>query len=354
MYYIPQIDYLINLDEEQTISNLLQLGMQSLVETHCETILSELLDMSPFDLYKHLSTPVNKEIVKLYWLKLTLVALGSICNNSKLDIINSINFCGNKFIINKSVLTPHLQTQEITYATIGYIKELFAREPELNALDMCCGSGVIGLSIKNAIKKINMTSVDICKDALEILQLNAENLGLSLTSIQSDLFSKLNENYNIITANPPYLSNIRSIPLAIQNLVDYVANDIIWFQGTLDGEPSISMIAEENEFKYYHDITKKLDTYLKPRGLAVLEFSGKSQQKEVNNIIKSNLNEAEIYYLHSSKKASPRAAFIFRGVSTKEINQATPKALKLIPNIQTPIGTTRFNIGQPSINKLKN
>lgn len=57
MHYIPGIDSSLDLDEEQTISNLLKLGMLSLVETHCEAILSELLDMSPFDLYKNLSSP---------------------------------------------------------------------------------------------------------------------------------------------------------------------------------------------------------------------------------------------------------------------------------------------------------
>lgn len=354
MNYIPGIDSPMDLDEEQTISNLLKLGMQSLVETHCETILSELLDMSPFDLYKHLSTPVNKEIARTYWLKLSLIALSSVCNDSKLDIINSINFCGNQFLINENVLTPHLQTQEITYVTIGYIQELFGRERVLSALDMCCGSGAIGLSIKNAIKKIDMTLADISEDALEVLQLNAENLGISVTSIQSDLFSKISGKYDIITANPPYLTSISNIPPQVQNLVNRGCNDVIWFQGILGGEPSIAMIAEENGFKYYRQIIEKLDDHLNQRGLVVLEFGGESQQKEVDNIIKSNLHEVEVYYLYSSKEASPRAAFIFRSVTTKEIEQATPKVLKLIPKIQTAIGKSRFNIGHPSINKLEN
>lgn len=352
MRYIPLIDSPLDLDEEQTISNLLKLGMQSLVETHCETILSQLLDMSPFDLYKNLNMPVNNKIARDYWLKVSLIALGSVCNNSKLDIINSINFCGDQFIINENVLTPHLQSQEITYATIGYIKELFEKEQSLSALDMCCGSGVIGLSIKNAVKQIDMTAADISKDALEVLQLNAKNLGISVTSIQSDLFSEISGKYNIITCNPSYLSNISNIPAEVQNLINCGSRDVIWFQGILGGEPLISMIAEEKGLKYYYNIIETIDDYLKEKGLVVLEFGGENQQKEINSIIEGNLHEAEIYYLYSSKGASPRAAFIFRGVSTKEIEKVTPKVLKLIPKIQTPTGKSRFNIVEPSINKL--
>lgn len=349
MRYIPGIDYSLDLDEGQTISNLLKLGMQSLVETQCETILNELLDKTPFELYKNLNIPISNEIAREYWLRLSLIALSSVCNNNKLDIINSINFCGNQLLINENVLTPHLQTQEITYATIGYIKELFDCEQALNALDMCCGCGAIGLSIKNAIKEIDMTSADISEDALEVLRLNAKKIGVAVTAIQSDMFNKINGKYDIITANPPYLSNINNIPFEIQNLINCGFNDLIWFQGILSGEPLIATVAEENGFKYYYEIIKNMDNYLKEKSLVVLEFGGETQHKEVNDIIMSNLSEAEIFYLYSSKKASPRAAFIFRGFSSNVIEQATPNALKLIPKIETPMGKLRFNIGQPNI-----
>ncbi len=354
MHYIPGKSSPLDLDEEQTISNLLKLGMLSLVETQCETILSELLDMSPFDLYKNLSISVNEEIAKKYWQKLSLVALSSVFNESKLDIINSMNFCGNQLIINEDVLTPHLQTQEITYATIGYIKELFVEEQELNALDMCCGCGAIGLSIKNAIKQINMTSVDISEEALEILKANARKLGISVTPIQSDLFSEVSGKYDIIVSNPPYLSNISNIPSEIQNMINRGYKDVMWFQGNLSGEPSLAMLAEENGLKFYYQIIEKLDDYLNQKGLAVLEFGGVSQQREVDDIINSKLHEVETYYLYSSKKSSPRAAFIFRGVEPEKIEKVTPKVLKLIPNIQTSIGKSRFNIVEPSINKIDN
>ena len=161
MLYIPGVDSLLELDEDLTISNLLKLGMQSLVEAQCEAVLSELLNISPFDLYKNLDTSISNEIAREYWLRISLIVLNSVFNKSKSDIINMINFCGNIFMINDNVLTPHLQTQEITYAAIGYIKELFSQEKQLSSLDMCCGCGAIGLSIKSAIPQTDMTAVDI-------------------------------------------------------------------------------------------------------------------------------------------------------------------------------------------------
>lgn len=351
MKYIPTVDSQFELDDEQTISNLLKLGMQSLVETQCETILSELLNLSPFDLYKYLNMPINEEIAKLYWLKVSLLAISSLNNNSKLNIIDSINFCGNQFILDENVLTPHLQTQEITYATIGFINELFEKNQSLYALDMCCGSGVIGLSIKKAINKINMTSADISEEAINILKLNAQKLDVLIDPIKSDMFSQINGKYDIITANPPYLPNIDNIPPKIHKMINEGKNNIIWFQGTLNGEPPLAILSEENGLKYYHQIIENLNIYLKEKGMAVLEFGGKNQQQDIHNIIQNNLSDIETYYLYSSKDTSPRAAFIFRGISQNEIEEAKPKVLKLIPNIQTSIGEKRFNIKKPSINK---
>ena len=66
MLYIPGVDSLLELDEDLTISNLLKLGMQSLVEAQCEAVLSELLNISPFDLYKNLDTSISNEIASDY------------------------------------------------------------------------------------------------------------------------------------------------------------------------------------------------------------------------------------------------------------------------------------------------
>lgn len=352
MLYIPGVDSLLELDEDLTISNLLKLGMQSLVEAQCEAVLSELLNVSPFDLYKNLDTSISNEIAREYWLRISLIVLNSVFNKSKSDIINMINFCGNIFMINDNVLTPHLQTQEITYAAIGYIKELFSQEKKLSSLDMCCGCGAIGLSIKSAIPQTDMTAVDISKDALDVLQFNAKRLGLSVTSVQGDLFNNIQGKYDIICVNPPYLFSISNIPSEVKEISNSGNSDVVWFQGILSGEPEISMLAGDNGFQFYNKIFEKLNDFLKPKSLAVLEFGGESQLQELNRIIINNLNDSEIYYLYSSKGASPRAAFIFRGVPIKDIEYAIPKVLKLIPNIQTPLGKNRFNICEPSIKKF--
>ena len=72
-------------------------------------------------------------------------------------------------------------------------------------LDLGCGSGAIGLTLKSILKDSEVTLVDISKEALEVAKLNANNLNLDVTFIESDWFSNVKlEKYDIIVSNPPY------------------------------------------------------------------------------------------------------------------------------------------------------
>ena len=366
MKYIPGVTAQPWINDEPTIDNaLIEGAFSSLVETQSETLLCNAMESikssSPIDvfyLYNHLDQKIPLDILKQYHNSLASVALNAALNNGKKsDDLDCMTFCGRKFYINGDVLTPHMQTQELTYATIGYIDELFKDGSPINALDMCSGSGVIGLSIASAIKNSSVLLTDISPDALRVAIANAESLNRTLLNngsrVQiklSDLFENVPDKYDIITCNPPYLPDEDRVPKEVKQLLLAGAKEVQYYQGTLNNEPSISMLADENGLKFYRLIAEELDKHLKEKSLTVLEFGGKSQQQDVDDIIRRHLHDVDILYLYSAKKNSPRAAFIFRGFTPNEIQEATPKVLKRIPPIKI---SQRHNITERSIHKLQ-
>ena len=365
MVYIPGVQQKLWINDNPTIANALIAGaLSSLVETQYECLLCKTLEcmksnskIDAFYLYNHLEQEIPVEILKQYNYLLASVVMTTILQEKeKSCFLDTITFCEKKFYLNKDVLTPHIQTQEITYATIGYIEELFNDKQSLEALDMCCGSGVIGLSIASTIKNISMILSDISIDALRVSAVNAKFLEQTINQLNnqvqlilSNLFESIRGKYDIITANPPYLSNEERIPKEVKQLLESGAEEVQYYQGTLSNEPNISLFSENNGLKYYSLIAEQLNKYLKERSLSVLEFGGNSQQHAVNDIITTHLKDVEIFYLYSMKKSSPRAAFIFRGFTSKEIEKVTPKVLKKIPSVRL---SEKFNITERRINKL--
>ena len=110
----------------------------------------------------------------------------------------------NKFYIEESVNIP--------YAYFGGIFEKFLAEQEwknFRVLDMCAGSGCIGISLALLMPSLKVDLVDICTDALSVAQKNVDiyDLGESVKCIHSDLFSEVKNKYDMIITNPPWFGD---------------------------------------------------------------------------------------------------------------------------------------------------
>lgn len=117
-------------------------------------------------------------------------------------------FAGMRFIVNESTLVPRSPIAEL-------IEKEYRPwvEPESveRILDMCTGSGCIGIASLQACPNATVDLVDISEDALVVAQKNIELYGLedAVTAIQSDLFSSLEgRQYDLIVSNPPYVDQI--------------------------------------------------------------------------------------------------------------------------------------------------
>ena len=110
-------------------------------------------------------------------------------------------FMGLPFYVNEHVLVPRQDTEVLVESVLDIL------EPEMRVLDMCTGSGCILISLMKLCNLANVIGVgaDISEEALRVSRKNAEQLGVEATWIHSDLFSKVEGQYDVIVSNPPYI-----------------------------------------------------------------------------------------------------------------------------------------------------
>ncbi len=254
-----------------TVEELIVYGKGKTSSDHAKMLLSSYLDVNPLELLTILDKEVDSDIEKIY--KSSLDALKE--NKPIQYVIGNVNFYGLKFIVNKNVLIPRFETEELVEQVVEYTKDL--NKDKIKILDLGCGSGAIGLTLKSILKDSEVTLTDISKEALEIAKLNANNLNLDVTFIKSDWFSNVKlEKYDIIVSNPPYIR------------VDEEIEEIV-----KKNEPSLALYGGVDGLDCYRKILANIKPYLNNKFLIAFEI-GESQKEEIYDIVNKYLKDIEI------------------------------------------------------------
>lgn len=254
-----------------TVEELIVYGKGKTSSDHAKMLLSSYLDVNPLELLTILDKEVDSDIEKLY--KSSLEALKE--NKPIQYVIGNVNFCGLKFIVNKNVLIPRFETEELVEQVVEYTKDL--NKDKIKILDLGCGSGAIGLTLKSILKDSEVTLTDISKEALEVAKLNANNLNLDVTFIESDWFSNVKlEQYDIIVSNPPYIRTDEEIEEIVKN-----------------NEPSLALYGGVDGLDCYRKILANIKPYLNNKFLIAFEI-GESQKEEIYDIVNKYLKDIEI------------------------------------------------------------
>lgn len=173
-------------------------------------------------------------------------------------ITNEQEFMGFSYYVNENVLIPRQDTECLVEEVLKY-KNRFS-----SVLDLCTGSGCIGISIEK-MSKAKVTLADISKKALEVAKRNRQNLDSNVTLVESDLFEKIQGTFDVIVSNPPY---IRSS--VIPGLMDEVKMY----------EPMLALDGKEDGLFFYRNIIREAKTHLNPDGMLFFEI-GHDQREEV-------------------------------------------------------------------------
>ena len=180
-------------------------------------------------------------------------------------ILGYRDFWRDRFIVTKNVLDPRPDSEL-------FIDIALQSEAPETVLDLGSGSGALGLSVLREFPNAHCVFADISIEALGVAKQNAENLQLSNRSrfIQSDWFSNIEEKFNLLLCNPPYI-RIDEMP---------------HLSPELSFEPPIALTPGGDGLAPYRIIAEHLSSVLTQNGRALFEH-GFEQQDKVAKIFAS-------------------------------------------------------------------
>lgn len=184
-------------------------------------------------------------------------------------IIGNQDFMGYSFHVEEGVLIPRPETELLVEEAI----RLTDGKAGIRALDMCCGSGCIGISLKlirnSQNKKTEVVLADISDKAIEVASINNKRLDTNCELIQSDLFGDITGKYDLIMSNPPYIKSSE-----ISELMAEVK----------EFEPIIALDGKEDGLFFYRRIIKNARDYLLNGGWLIFEI-GYDQYEAVETLL---------------------------------------------------------------------
>jgi len=126
-------------------------------------------------------------------------------------VLNEAWFCGLKFYVDKNVLIPRPETEELVEWIISTPIAIGGKFPidTLKILDVGSGSGCISIALKRKLRKAEVWSCDISEDALQVAQKNANDLSVDVNFLHLDFLNKKQReklsSFDIVVSNPPYV-----------------------------------------------------------------------------------------------------------------------------------------------------
>lgn len=167
-------------------------------------------------------------------------------------LLNTQPFLGRDFYVDERVLIPRPETELLAERAIAALRE----HPHPIALDLCCGSGALAVSMALEVPGAQVHAADLSPDALAVTAKNAELLGASVTLHQGDLFAAVPEiAFDVIVSNSPY------IPSA----------DCLTLQEEVRREPLMALDGGADGLDFYRRIASDAPKFLRPGGVLLLE-----------------------------------------------------------------------------------
>ncbi|MGG7437751.1 peptide chain release factor N(5)-glutamine methyltransferase [Chryseobacterium arthrosphaerae] len=178
-----------------------------------------------------------------------------------LQILGETEFYGMKFFVDENVLIPRPETEELLEIAIREIKKIQSSQV-LKILDIGTGSGVIPLVLKKYFPEAEVSSIDFSEKALKTAEKNADYHQLSVNFIHADyLHFELQEKYDIIFSNPPYIGIEEEIEIA---------------DSVKEFEPKMALFSPTADaLIFYRKIAEDAREHLNDSGLLFLEINQK-------------------------------------------------------------------------------
>ena len=172
------------------------------------------------------------------------------CGEPTAYILGEQYFMGMRFLVNQHVLIPRQDTEILAEKAEALLSQGMA------ALDLCTGSGCIAVALGKRTGA-QITGADISAEALRIAREQAARHGVEVEFVRSDLFAAIAGKYDVITANPPYVTEAEYAGL-MREVRCY--------------EPRLALVAGEDGLAFYRHIVPESRLYLRPGGWLAMEI----------------------------------------------------------------------------------
>ena len=254
----------------------LLLRRQGKEESLARFLLMYILDESPQLFSNSLSEQMSKENEDKYF---SLIEKHIKEDVPLSHLVGFEYFYDRKFKVTKDVLSPRMETEELIYKVVEYVK--ITKKNNLRILDLCTGSGIIAITLKKELSQfsIDVVASDISKEALEVAKENAKTHIADIRFIQSDIFNNIDDKFDIIVSNPPYIDRKDEVTMQ-DNVLKY--------------DPHLALFAEEEGMYFYRKIIEQAKDYLKENGVMFFEI-GYDQKDKIIKLSKKNGYLAQVY-----------------------------------------------------------
>ena len=190
-------------------------------------------------------------------------------------ILGREDFYGRTFTVLEGVLIPRQDTE----ISVEVILKILRENNIKNILEIGCGSGIVSITLDLESKgQVEITAVDISPQAIKNTNINKNNLKSKIKVLESDLFDEVNDKFDLIYSNPPYIKSHE-----IENLQVEVR----------DYEPRLALDGGSDGLYFYRKIIKEAPNYLKMHGFLVFEI-GYDEAEDISSIMRENF-DTKIY-----------------------------------------------------------
>ena len=230
-------------------------------ETDSALLLSFLCGGAPLALRLDTESELSQDTVAAY----SVLSERRLSREPLQYITGEAPFCGRVFYVDSRVLIPRPETELLC----SWALELLPDRDGIRVLDLCCGSGCIGLTIAAERPSYSITLSDLSGDALSVASKNAESIGAKVSLHRGDLTADLPRAFfDCVISNPPYIPSAECACL----------------QPEVCREPVLALDGGTDGLFFYRRIASEVSAVLKKHGILLLEL-GFGESEAVSSIL---------------------------------------------------------------------
>ena len=195
--------------------------------------------------------------------------------------IGETSFYSLDFYLTPETLIPRPETEELVAWILQEIAENF-KSKTIKILDIGTGSGAIAISLAKNAPNVNVTAIDISSQALEVAKKNAKRNDVDIDFLKIDILktANLQEDYDIIVSNPPYVRDLEKKEMQ-KNVLLY--------------EPSLALfVSDDSPLIFYKKITELAKNHLTSKGLLFFEINQYLGKETVELVEKMDFTTVEL------------------------------------------------------------